>query len=355
MNTLVSRLCFNGRGVFKVLILSHCFWCVLSFIFAGLWLWSLLRRHGEKKKILLSVSTDQNYIEVEDALKAAYRLHEKKKDWDSKDLSLILRTTNNLAKGLIDALIDFNWAEKGRKDKLHLTENGKQRGNELIRAHRLWEKYLVARRGMALDEVHSEAHRMEHEITSEELEKLDNELGYPAWDPHGQFIPGPDGQTISLPTHSLSEAWESGSRMRIVSLNDEFSPLLAQLVALGLKPGVDVELVNRKQNILSLRIEDKNIPIAETAANHIFVVPSPILPIPLGELPVGSRAKVTDIQGGGKHQRRMLDMGFVPGAEISVIRKAPLGDPAEYRVKGTTVALRQKDADTILVEELDDK
>jgi len=51
----------------------------------------------------------------------------------------------------------------------------------------------------------------------------------------------------------------------------------------------------------------------------------------------------------------MLDMGFVPGAEIYVIRKAPLGDPVEYRVKGTAVALRQKDADTILVEELNDE
>lgn len=338
-----------------MLIFSHWFWSVLSFFFAALWLWTFLRQHREKKKKLPSVSTDQNYIEAEDALKAAYHLHEEKKDWDSKDLSLILGISDNLTNGLVDVLIDFKWAKKERKGKLHLTEKGKQRGRELIRAHRLWEKYLVTRKGMSLDEVHSEANRVEHEITSEELEKLDNELGYPAWDPHGQFISEPDGKTMSLPKHSLSEAWQSGSRMRIVSLNDEYSPLLAQLVALGLKPGVDVELVNRKQNILSLRIDDKNIPIAEITANHIFVAPSPILPMPLGELPIGSRAQVTDIKGGGKHQRRMLDMGFVPGAEISVIRKAPLGDPIEYRVKGTAVALRQKDADTVLVEELNDK
>jgi len=338
-----------------VLIFPHWFWFVLSCTFAALWLWTLLRQHSEKKKNLYSASTDQNYIEAEDALKAVYHLHEKKKDWDSKDLSLILGITDNLTKGLIAVLIDFNWAEKDTKGTLHLTEQGKQRGKELIRAHRLWEKYLVARKGMSLDEVHGEAHRMEHEITSEELEKLDNELGYPAWDPHGQFIPEPDGQTISLPKHSLSEAWELGNRMRIVSLNDEYSPLLAQLVALGLGPGVDVELVDRKQNILYLRIKDKNIPIAEPVAEHIFVAPSPILPMPLGELPVGSKAQVTDVKGGGRHQRRMLDMGFVPGAEIYVIRKAPLGDPVEYRVKGTAVALRQKDANTILVEVLDDK
>lgn len=48
----------------------------------------------------------------------------------------------------------------------------------------------------------------------------------------------------------------------------------------------------------------------------------------------------------------MLDMGLVPGAEVTVLRKAPLGDPTEYRVKGTAVALRRSDADTILVEEI---
>lgn len=216
---------------------SHWFWSVLSLFFAAQWLWSLLRQYRKKEKNLSSIPTNQNYIEAEDALKVAYHLHEKKKDWDNKDLSLILGITVNLTRGLADVLIDFNWAEKDRKGKLNLTEKVKQRGRELIRAHRLCEKYLVTRKGMALDEVHSEAHRMEHEITSEELEKLDNELGYPAWDTHGHFIPGPDGQTMSLSKHSLSEAWQSGSRMRIVNLDDEYSPLLAQFVALGIKPG----------------------------------------------------------------------------------------------------------------------
>ena len=64
---------------------------------------------------------------------------------------------------------------------------------------------------------------------------------------------------------------------------------------------------------------------------------------------------MAEVQGGGKHQRRMLDMGFVPGASVSVMRKAPLGDPVEYTVKGTAVALRRREANTILVEELKDE
>jgi len=336
-----------------VYIFHNWFWFFLSLVFAGLWLWTLLRRRKKEKGGPPPISLNENYIEAEDVLKAAYHLHEGKKDWNNQDLSSILGINDNLVKGFIDILIDFNWAERDREGKCHLTEKGKQRGRELIRAHRLLEKYLVAQKGMPLDKVHDEANRMEHEITKEELEKLDNELGYPAWDPHGQFIPEPDGLVTSLPENSLLEAWKTGSRMRIVSLSDEYSPLLAQLVVLGFEPGVNLDLVDRKEDILSLRIGDRDIPLAEAVAKHIFVAPSPILPAPLGELPVSSRAQVIDVQGDGKHQRRMLDMGFVPGAEVFIVRKAPLGDPVEYRVKGTAVTLRQEEANTILVEELD--
>ena len=89
-----------------MLIFYHWFWFVLSSIFAGLWLWILLHQYGEKKKNLPLVSTDQNYINAEDALKATYHLHEKKKDWDWKDLPWDLNQvlTLNL---LIESKISF--------------------------------------------------------------------------------------------------------------------------------------------------------------------------------------------------------------------------------------------------------
>jgi ferrous iron transport protein A len=152
----------------------------------------------------------------------------------------------------------------------------------------------------------------------------------------------------------LLEEGTPGSWLRIVCLDDEPAALLAQLVALGLKPGVNVEVLERKHD-LRLRLHGNVVPLAGAAARHVFVVPAPALPVPLGELPDGSRARVAEVQGGGKHQRRMLDMGFVPGAGVAVIRKAPLGDPIEYRIKGTAVALRREDADTVLVEELRDE
>jgi ferrous iron transport protein A len=48
----------------------------------------------------------------------------------------------------------------------------------------------------------------------------------------------------------------------------------------------------------------------------------------------------------------MLSMGFVPGAEVTVIRQSPLGDPLQYRVKKANIALRRDEANTLLVQQL---
>ena len=110
--------------------------------------------------------------------------------------------------------------------------------------------------------------------------------------------------------------------------------------------------MEKEPGVLRIRLNGEIIPLASAAARHVSVVPTPVLPVPMGELPVGRRARVVEIAGSGKHQRRMLDMGFVPDAEVTTLRRAPLGDPIEYRIKGTAVALRSKDADTVLVEEM---
>ncbi|MBA7635042.1 hypothetical protein ES703_42642 [subsurface metagenome] len=209
------------------------------------------------------------------------------------------------------------------------------------------------RKGMPLEAIHAEADRREHEMTPQEVKSLDVELGYPAWDPHGHAIPAQGRRVPSPQGRRLSEVGTRGSRLRILSLDDEPAPLLAQLIALGLKPGVDVEVLDREFDLLHLRLDRNVVPLAVAAARHVSVMPAPALAVQMDELSVGSRVRVVEIEGHGKHQRRMLDMGFVPGAEVTVMRKAPLGDPIEYRVKGTAVALRQKDACSILVEELE--
>ncbi|MEA3406604.1 MAG: FeoA domain-containing protein [Chloroflexota bacterium] len=331
------------------------FWPVLAFLLLILWLWTLLRQRRERPPVQSSISgSAHERIEAEDMLKAAYVQQKKEGRLNVSDLARALGLSEALTEQGMDALVAFGWVEKRAQGGMRLTEKGEAHAQDLIRAHRLWERYLVDREGMALDAVHAEAHRREHTTTPEELERLDAELGHPAWGPHGHAIPGPSCQVPSSPGRPLSEEGEPGDRLRIVCLDEEPVPLLAQLVALGLKPGVDVEIVDREPGLLRLQVNGVVVPLASAAARHVYAVAEPRLPLELGRLPVGARARVVEITGGGTHQRRMLDMGFVPGAEVTVLRKASLGDPIEYRIKGTGIAMRRTDANSVMVEEVED-
>jgi len=330
------------------------FWQILSVTLAVLWLWTLLRRQKPPTVQSSARMSIQRSVEAEDALKAAYGLQEVQRAWSGIDLARSLGLPELLADEVSEALLAFGWAEEDRQAGMRLTEEGEARAQDLIRAHRLWERYLVDMEGMDLGAVHAEADRREHDTTTEMLERMDSELGHPAWDPHGHIIPASGCRVLSSVGRPLSEQATPGSHLRIVCLDDEPASLLVQLVALGLRPGVDVKVTERGPNLLRLQVDGESVPLAFAAARHVFVVATPTLPTKLGDLPSGSRAQVVEIRGGGKHQRRLLDMGFVPGAAVSVMREAPLGDPVEYGVKGTAVALRRVEANTILVEETDD-
>jgi len=290
-------------------------------------------------------------IEMEDALKELYKLQRDERPVEAGALAQAMGISVEMAENLMEALVAFAWVEGDARAGIRLTTQGQERAQELIRVHRLWERYLVDREGMPLEAVHVEAHRREHEMTPDEAAELDAELGHPAWDPHGDFIPDA-GHRVPPPAGSPLAVCTPGDRLRILRVENEPPALLAQLVAMGLVPGAEVEIVERQSRHLRVKVNGEILPLATAAAACVDAVPVPVLPVPLGELPVGSRGMVAEVKGGGKQQRRMLDMGLVPGAEVTVIRTAPLGDPVEYRVKGTAIAMRRTDADNILVEEI---
>ncbi len=70
---------------------------------------------------------------------------------------------------------------------------------------------------------------------------------------------------------------------------------------------------------------------------------------PLSALNAGEKARIVSIGGSGAARRRMLDMGLVPGSTIEMIRKAPMGDPIEFKVRGYMISLRKEEAEQITV------
>jgi ferrous iron transport protein A len=75
--------------------------------------------------------------------------------------------------------------------------------------------------------------------------------------------------------------------------------------------------------------------------------------ITLNLLEPGNKAKVIHLQGRGSARKRILDMGMVPGVEVEVIKKAPLGDPIEFKVKGYNLSLRKTEAELVVVQPIE--
>lgn len=72
--------------------------------------------------------------------------------------------------------------------------------------------------------------------------------------------------------------------------------------------------------------------------------------IPLASLPIGGRGRLRASRDGAMLARRLGELGFVPGTEIRVVRRAPLGDPVEIELRGYRVCLRSEQLEGLLVE-----
>jgi DtxR family transcriptional regulator, Mn-dependent transcriptional regulator len=125
-----------------------------------------------------------------------------------------------------------------------LTAAGRNVGLEMIRHHRLLETYLAEALGVPWDEVHKEAEVLEH-VLSEDLEdRISALLGNPHIDPHGHPIPGKDG---SMPRTSKRRLWDvsDGERVEVERVSDAEAEALRYLGGAGIRPGSEVEVLNR--------------------------------------------------------------------------------------------------------------
>jgi DtxR family Mn-dependent transcriptional regulator len=126
-----------------------------------------------------------------------------------------------------------------------LTERGSKVALEVLRHHRLLERYLAEELGVPWDRVHDEAEILEH-VLSEELEELIAvKLGHPTIDPHGDPIPTADLEIVEPDTVSM-DGLEAGDAGRFVRVSDSDPEMLRYLGARGIAPGSRFEVVDKQ-------------------------------------------------------------------------------------------------------------
>ena len=238
---------------------------------------------------------------------------------------------------------------------LRLTQAGRERALQLVRAHRLWERFLADQTGFAEQEWHRLAERREHRLSQAEADQLSASLGHPTHDPHGDPIPTAEGDWVPQPGILLPVA-QAGQRLQVVHVEDEPDALFAELLALGLHPGTELRLLQVSPERMQLEIAGDRRQVSALAAANVTVVQLPPAKAARGfrlsTLSVGQSARVLAVLPAcrGAERRRLQDLGLLPGTQVRAEFASPAGDPVAYRIRGALIALRHEQAELIQVE-----
>jgi len=153
-----------------------------------------------------------------------------------------------------------------------LTPKGKLTAVSIVRKHRLWEVFLVDTLQFKWDEVHDIAEELEHINSDLLIDRLDDFLGRPKTDPHGDPIPDKDGNIHTPKLIKLNEL-KNGSTGMIVGVSEHSSAYLKHLEKLGLTLGKEIELieVTDYDGSVELILENKKVNISREVAKHILI------------------------------------------------------------------------------------
>jgi len=160
---------------------------------------------------------------------------------------------------------------------VRLTAAGKMRALEVLRHHRLLERFLHDFLDYSWDEVHEEAERLEHFISERLEDRIAAKLGDPETDPHGHLIPERSGALPPRQEVRLSK-WACGVPAVISSVSDRDPAALREMTRLGLKPGAAITVETGTRNAsLRVRIGDRSdsVRLSQALASEISVIANP--------------------------------------------------------------------------------
>ncbi|OLL81376.1 Mn-dependent transcriptional regulator MntR [Pseudonocardia sp. Ae168_Ps1] len=192
------------------------------------------------------MSPDRHSESVENYLKTIFLLAER---WEGSvgvsALAERLGVSSPSASGMVRKLVEAGLVDHARYAGITLTPSGRESALAVVRRHRLIEMFLVTELDLAWDEVHEEAEALEHAVSDRLLDRIDDRLGHPRYDPHGDPIPGRDGRMPEVRARRLPEL-KFGEGGELVRVDDTDPEVLRYLDAHDVRLGDRVDLLTRK-------------------------------------------------------------------------------------------------------------
>ena len=210
----------------------------------------------------------------EDYLKNIWLLEEKTgKTAGVRALAKRMRLSASTVSEAMKKLAEQGYVEHHRYSGITLTELGRKIAVQMARKHRLIETFLVAELDYSWEEVHDEAEALEHAVSEHFVAKIDEILGHPTADPHGDPIPNAAGEVSSSPLKLLSEV-RNLEQVVIARVSDENPEVLSFLADANILPGVScrIKAISEALGTITLTPDSgTDAQITFLVANHIWV------------------------------------------------------------------------------------
>ncbi|MEO8238749.1 MAG: metal-dependent transcriptional regulator [Flavobacterium sp.] len=209
----------------------------------------------------------------ENYLKAIYHLTSSNDtEVSTNGIAEMMETKASSVTDMLKKLAEKDLVNYKKYQGVSLTDNGKSAAKMIVRKHRLWEVFLVEKLNFSWDEVHDIAEQLEHIKSEQLINRLDDFLGNPTEDPHGDPIPDANGRIVKIEKQLLSELTENQIGV-CVGVKDTSSDFLKYLDKQEIALGSKIEFLSKESFDLSVKIkvDSKELSISNKIASNLFV------------------------------------------------------------------------------------
>jgi DtxR family transcriptional regulator, Mn-dependent transcriptional regulator len=183
--------------------------------------------------------TEENYLKA--LLKLSFQ-NEEKPEAGTNEMAAYLGVKPATATDMLKKLKEKNLVTYKKYGKILLTDTGKKNGIAILRKHRLWETFLYEKLDFSWDEVHEVAEQLEHIQSAKLVDKLEEFLDFPEFDPHGDPIPKANGEMPVIAKTLLAEL-KAGDTCSVVAVKDTSTLFLQYLEKLQITIGTKIKVI----------------------------------------------------------------------------------------------------------------
>lgn len=207
---------------------------------------------------------------VEEYVEGIYRLQSEVDRVSTGEVAAYMCVSAGSATTMVKKLADLGLVQHEPYQGIRLTPFGEKIAKQLMRAHRILEVLLVDHLGLPWNDVHELACKLEHYLSEDIIDKIDEKVGRPKFCPHGNPV------DVDAPDPSVRLQDAKPGPLRVYRISDERVPFLQHLEAIGLLPGAEFEAVGSTaiDSLIHLNVGGRPFTVGAEVARHVWVVPA---------------------------------------------------------------------------------